>query len=118
MLSLPQKKIIVVTTGRIHRAKGWPLLVNSFVFFLVRHPNAMLVFVGDGNDRSALEQAIVENGLKEHVLIVGQQSPEQLSIYLKAANLFVMGSEKEGWSTSLLEALGCCLPIVTTRFSV
>ena len=41
----------------------------------------------------------------------------QLAIYLQASDLFVMGSEKEGWSTSLVEALVTGSPIVTTHFS-
>jgi glycosyltransferase involved in cell wall biosynthesis len=116
-LSLPLTEKILVTSGRLHRAKGWPLLLDAFELFLSRHGNSRLVFVGDGADRPALEQAVAKKRLSERVFLAGHKPPEQLSLYLQAADLFVMGSEKEGWSTSLVEALACGLPIVTTRFS-
>jgi len=116
-LSLPLTEKILVTSGRLHRAKGWPLLLDAFELFLTKHKNSQLVFVGDGADRSALEQSVAKKGLGDRVFLAGYQSPEQLALYLQAADLFVMGSEKEGWSTSLVEALACGLPIVTTRFS-
>lgn len=116
-LSSPLDETVCVTTGRLHRAKGWPLILDAFDAFLTRNSNARLIFVGDGSDRPALERAIRQKGVENRVFLAGQQPPEKLAVYLKAADLFVMGSEKEGWSTSLLEALASGLPIVTTRFS-
>lgn len=116
-LSLPLTEKILVSSGRLHRAKGWPLLLDAFELFLAREKSSRLVFVGDGADRPALEQAVTKKGLGERVFLAGYQPPEQLALYLRAADVFVMGSEKEGWSTSLVEALACGLPIVTTRFS-
>jgi len=36
---------------------------------------------------------------------------------LNAADLFIMGSYKEGWSTSLIEAIACGIPACVTNFS-
>jgi glycosyltransferase involved in cell wall biosynthesis len=117
LLGLPANELLVVTSGRLHRAKGWPLLLDAIEVFIDRYPKARLFFVGDGNDREIIEAQIAMRGLHERVFIAGYQPPPQLALFLQAANLFVMGSEKEGWSTSLVEALACGLPIVTTRFS-
>jgi glycosyltransferase involved in cell wall biosynthesis len=38
-------------------------------------------------------------------------------MYLQAADLFIMGSYKEGWSTSLIEAVATGLPACVTDFS-
>lgn len=116
-LELPDDTIIAVTTGRIHWAKGWPFLLESFRLFLDGCPDALLIFLGDGAEREALEQQALALGMQESVIIAGYQSPPAIATYLQASNLFVMGSIKEGWSTVLLEALACHVPIVTTRFS-
>jgi len=117
-LALPQDAIIVITSGRLHIAKGWPLLLDAFALFRASHSNAQLIFVGDGSDHSAIERIIAGGKeLQGHVHLLGQLPQSQLALYLQAADLFVMGSEKEGWSTSLTEALASGLPIVTTRFS-
>jgi glycosyltransferase involved in cell wall biosynthesis len=114
---LPEDTIVAVTTGRIHWAKGWPFLLESFKLFLDRFPKSLLIFLGDGAEREVLEQQALALGLQESVIVAGYQSPPAIAAYLQASDLFVMGSIKEGWSTVLLEALACHLPIVTTRFS-
>lgn len=116
-LLIDPNQVLLVTSGRIHRAKGWPLLLDAFAAFRRVAPHSRLVFVGDGSDRTALEATTSRLGIDKHVSLVGYQPPEVLALYLQAADLFVMGSEKEGWSTSLVEALACGVPIVTTRFS-
>lgn len=116
-LDLPADKVVVVTTGRIHWAKGWKLLLESFKLFLDRFPDSLLIFLGDGAEREVLEKHTLALGLRENIVVAGYQSPQVIATYLQAANLFVMGSIQEGWSTVLLEALACRVPIVTTRFS-
>lgn len=116
-LQIPATSCLVVTSGRLHRAKGWPLLLKAFAIFLADHPDATLIFVGDGHARGEIEQAIDAGRLTERIILAGQQSPEKLALFLQAADLFVMASEIEGWSSSLVEALATGLPIVVTRFS-
>jgi glycosyltransferase involved in cell wall biosynthesis len=116
-LGLPPDTIIAVTTGRIHWAKGWPFLLDSFRVFLDRYPGSLLIFVGDGTERDALKEKLLALGLQKNVVVTGYQPQAMTAAYIQAANLFVMGSIKEGWSTSLLEALASHVSIVTTRFS-
>ena len=116
-LDLPEDKIIVITTGRIHWAKGWPFLLESFKLFLEKSPKSLLIFLGDGDERDVLEQKASDLGLQENVVVTGYKTPPTIATYLQAADLFVMGSLKEGWCTVLVEALACHLPIVTTNFS-
>jgi Glycosyltransferase len=77
----------------------------------------LLIFIGDGAEREALEIKAMELGIKQNVIVAGYQSSTAIAAYLQAADLFVMGSLKEGWSTVLVEALASHTPIVTTRFS-
>jgi glycosyltransferase involved in cell wall biosynthesis len=116
-LGLPADAIIAVTTGRIHWAKGWPFLLESFRLFHDRFPKALLIFIGDGDEREALEKKALDLGLKESIIVTGYQTPPAVAGYLQSSNLFVMGSLEEGWCTSLVEALVCQVPIVTTQFS-
>jgi Glycosyltransferase len=77
----------------------------------------LLIFIGDGAEREALETEASNLGIKENVIIAGYQSSPAIATYLQASDMFVMGSLKEGWSTVLVEALACHVPIVSTRFS-
>ena len=116
-LSLDKGAIVVVTTGRIHWAKGYALLLDAFKMFLDHHPGALLFFVGDGENRADLEKRINGGGLSARVFITGNESPHNVAAYLNAADLFTLASYKEGWSTSMVEALCCGKPIVSTDVS-
>ena len=108
---------VVITCGRLNNVKGWDLIISAFQNFLRKHPRSRLIFVGDGEDRHILEKTILERGLTGYILVVGFQPPSKVVEYLNAANMFVVGSYKEGWSMAMLESLACGLPIITTDVS-
>lgn len=117
ILSISDKKTVITTTGRLHWAKGWKLLLDSFQLFLKDNPVSIFYFLGDGHERKQIESYIEKFNLNDKVIIVGFQSHEIIARYINASDLFVMGSVMEGWATSLLEARACAIPICTTVFS-
>ncbi len=110
-------KVIVVTSGRLHWAKGWKFMIDSFELFLKDNENAHLFFLGDGNEKNEIIAYINDKKLSDKITLVGIVSHEILADYLKAANLFVMGSYIEGFSTSLVEAVVSGVPSCVTTFS-
>ena len=116
-LSIDGDAVVVVTTGRVHWAKGYPLLLDAFRLFLNGHPDAYLFFVGDGESRGDLQKRIDSAGLSSRVIITGQKNPESVATYLNASDVFALASFKEGWSTVMVEALCCGKPIVSTDVS-
>jgi glycosyltransferase involved in cell wall biosynthesis len=108
---------LVVCCGRLNRAKGWDLILSAFRHFRRDVPQARLVFIGDGEDRSKLESSIRHMNAHEAVGITGFLEPEQVAAILNCANLFVLGSHREGWPTAMIEAEVCGLPVVSTMVS-
>lgn len=108
---------IIVTTGRLNWFKGWKLMIDAFNIFLQTNPETTLYFIGDGEDRNKINNYIIELKLSKHIKLIGFQSLDTISDYLNMADLFIMGSYKEGWSTSLVEAVSCGAPCVVTDFS-
>lgn len=116
-LCLDKEKIIFVTTGRIHRTKGWRFLLEVVNEYRKKNENCLFIFVGDGSDRKEMEYVIHAYALTDHVIVTGYQPCNMVAKYIQAADVFLLGSQKEGWSTSLIEALACYKPIVTTKVS-
>jgi len=118
-LGLPVDKVLVTYTGRLAAAKGLLPLIRVWRELVSRHPSAHLVLVGSGgehtvdNCESELRQFIATHGLEPAVSLPGQV--DNVAEYLRASDLFVLPSEYEGLSLSLLEALACGLPAVATR---
>ena len=117
-LNLPQDAIIAIYTGRLVSYKGLPLLLKVWDEIRPRHENAILLLAGTGgldihNCEAQLHDYVATSaGLKENVLFLGpvQNIPE----YLRAADLFVFPTENDAFPSSLIEAMSCGLPIVTT----
>ncbi|HMH32165.1 MAG TPA: glycosyltransferase, partial [Puia sp.] len=116
---LPPDVCIITTTGRLHWLKGWKLMLEAFKEFLKVKPDSYFYFLGDGDSRNDIESYVDAEKLTDRVLLPGFQPLNTLAKFLNASDLYVMGSfpNGEGWSTALLEAKGCCVPMCTSNFS-
>lgn len=103
--------------GRLAAAKGLPVLLESLAQLRVSHPTIHLTVVGDGPDRSRLEQQVDALEIGRHVDFVGYKSPAAVRRYLRNADVFVMSSFAEGVPVVLMEAMVARLPVVATRIA-
>ena len=116
-LGFPIGRTIALYVGRMSRAKGLMMLLEAWREVAAMHPDALLVVVGSGKGswddcEDAIVEYVREHDLRAHVTLAGQS--ERVHEYLQAADLFVSPSDYEGFSLTLVEALGCAIPIVTT----
>jgi glycosyltransferase involved in cell wall biosynthesis len=96
--------------GGLRPEKNLGFLLRAFA--AARIPRARLVLVGDGAERSRLEQAARDHGIADRVLFPGRVSaPEE---YLAALDIFLLSSSTEQTSNAMLEAMACGLPAVST----
>jgi len=116
-LNLPEDKVIVITTGRLASIKGWKFMIDCYVLFEKKIPNTQFYFIGEGEDFNKIQDYIVLKDLTENVILAGKKKLEEIAQYLNASDLFIMGSYKEGWSTSLSEAIACGISACVTNFS-
>ena len=73
----------------------------------------MLLIIGDGEDRSRLEKQIADAKLQDHVSLAGFIS--HANQYLKALDVFVLPSLKEGLPYVIMEAMAAGLPVIATN---
>jgi glycosyltransferase involved in cell wall biosynthesis len=118
-LNISEQDFVLVTTGRLSWVKGWQLLIDAAteLYSEEKFKNLRLIFVGDGEDRKKIENYNKSLIDKNVVQLVGKLNQSEISQYLSAADVFVLGSIHEGWPTSLVEALACGCAIVTTNVS-
>lgn len=101
----------VVFTGRLHPQKNLDLLVDLWPR-VAEITRANLVLVGDGVERSRLEEKSRSLGVSDRISFVGAV-PDPAD-YLRACDLFVLPSVAEGMSNSLLEAMSSGLACVAS----
>jgi glycosyltransferase involved in cell wall biosynthesis len=101
--------------GRLSAEKNAYGLVRAWRVVADAVPGAVLVVVGDGPLKETLANAIRAAALEGVVRLMGAQT--DVAPWYQMADLFVLPSNHEGLSNSLLEAMSCGLPIVATRVS-
>lgn len=103
----------IVTVGRLVYEKGYDRLLKIHKSLIDNGFKHELWVVGDGNQRSQLEEYINKNNLKESVKLLGfNANPYK---FMKNADLFVCSSRVEGLSTVVMEALICGTPVISTN---
>jgi len=117
ILNIRESDLIVSTTGRLSSIKGWRFMIDCYTEFEKRNPNSLFFFIGEGEDYGKMNDFISSRGLQSKIKLIGKKNPGEVALLLNASDLYIMGSQKEGWSTTLVEALACGVPICTTDFS-
>jgi glycosyltransferase involved in cell wall biosynthesis len=116
-LNLPQGAIIAIYTGRLVSYKGLPLLLKVWDEIRCKHESNILLLAGTGgldiqNCEAQLHGYVTTAGLEKNVWFLG--SVQNIPEYLQAADLFVFPTENDAFPSSLIEAMSCGLPVVTT----
>lgn len=107
---------LVLTVGRLAPGKGVEDLLDAAKQVIKKIGPTRFVIAGDGPLRRALERRLAQNGLGQHVELLGHVADRQqlADLYRKAA-LFVTPSHYEGLPTVVLEAMACGCPVIATK---
>ncbi len=109
-LGLRTSDRVLVTVGRLVARKGLDQLLR--VFARIDDPTLRLIVIGEGPERTTLEQACAALGIAERVRFTGFVSEEQKYGFLSAADLYVSTTLHEGFGIVFLEALSRGVPVI------
>ncbi len=111
---------MILFVGRLVEKKGVYYLLRAMPEVLKVFPEAVLVLIGDGAQRAALEQLASRSGIGGSVRFLGAVSHDKLPPYYAAADVFVGPSvvdregDTEGLGIVFLEAASSRVPIIGT----
>jgi glycosyltransferase involved in cell wall biosynthesis len=111
---LDKKIPVIISAGRFVKAKDYPTLLRAFAKLLKKR-KARLFILGQGEDKREIEKLIKNLELEEKVLITDfQKNPYK---YFYNSSVFVVSSQREGFSNVIVEAMACGLPVISTNCS-
>lgn len=114
-VTIDTTKPSLLSIGRLHPQKGFDIAVEAAALLKKQGLNFVWYIIGEGAERTALEQAITKNGLEKHIVLLGiKENPYP---YIKQTTIFVQPSRYEGKSIALDEAKLLHKPIVVTNFT-
>ena len=113
----PQDRILVTVGGLVER-KGFHRVMEVMPGLLHQFPDLHYLVVGgpcrEGDWSGRLQALACELGIAERVHFTGPLPPEELSVPLSAADLFVLATRNEGWANVILESMACGTPVLAT----
>ncbi len=107
-----KNKIVVGHVGRLIIPKNHTFLIDIFQQFHVKHPQSILVLVGDGDQRENICNKIKKLNLEDSIILLGFRS-DTANLY-KAFDIFVFPSLYEGLPVSLVEAQAAGLSCIVS----
>jgi glycosyltransferase involved in cell wall biosynthesis len=111
-LGVPGDALVVGCVARLDPVKDHETLMRAFAGLVAQVPHAVLVLVGDGPRRAALEAFAAEIGIAHAVRFAGHR--DNGTNLHQAFDISTLASVSEGFPNAVLEALAAGVPVVAT----
>src|SRR3989344_3438419 len=103
---------VIINVARLEKQKGQEYLLRAFVKVRKEIPHANLVILGEGELGQSLKDLSKQLGIQESVYFLGwQKNPFK---FVARSKVFVLSSLWEGFPNTLIEAMVCGLPVIST----
>ncbi len=110
-----EDRIVFGNFSRLHEEKGHRYLVEAAKGVVAEIPNALVLIVGEGNERAALEKQIETNDLCNTVKLLGWRK-DAMEI-MSACDVVVQSTLQEAFSQVMCEALWLQKPLIISDVS-
>lgn len=111
--TVEKKGFTVTAVSRLAPVKGIDIIPSIAAAIKARGENVHFYIVGDGSERTNIEELILSNGVSDSVQLVGFQANPYP--YLKNADIYLSTSISEGMPLTFCEAMAFGKPIVASR---
>jgi len=123
-LGIAPQHQVVATVGAVMPRKGPDLAIEAWRRLLGSHPDTHLLLIGPRADQydprlaafaRKLDSLVSSSAAPQRVHFSGQV--DDVENWLRAADLFVLPTKREGTPNSVLEAMATGLPAVVSRYT-
>jgi glycosyltransferase involved in cell wall biosynthesis len=113
-LNFADEDVVIGTVGRISSEKGLEFLISAMKDVVKVYPRTRVLIVGTGDMEYYRALKAKANGLSLSSNIIFTGFREDIPEILSCIDIYCLPSLTEGFNRTLLEAMACGLPIVTT----
>jgi len=117
-LSIPAGDALIVSVGHLVSLKRHDVVLRAVAKLRDRGQAVRLAIVGGADYEpecpTTLHRLAADLNIAEHVQFVGAIAPAKVADWLRAADVFALGTRREGCCNAILEALATGTPVVTT----
>ncbi|TCO78827.1 glycosyltransferase [Marinisporobacter balticus] len=106
------KSKVIITVGRLNHFKGQWHLIRAFKKINNYNKEFKLIILGSGELESYLRELIKNLELEQNICLLGFKNNPYKYIY--NSDLFILPSLSEGFPNTLVEAVACDVPVVSS----
>jgi glycosyltransferase involved in cell wall biosynthesis len=89
--------------------------IRAFALVIKEFPKALLSIAGTGPEKQTLIKLINELNLDDSVSFTGRLAPEEMAKLYQSADVMLNASTVDNTPNSIIEALACATPVVSTN---
>lgn len=103
------KEITLGVVSRLERIKGMDLVIPAFAKLKKQYTVIRLLVVGDGSQRTIMQEQAIELGVNDSVEWMGRQEQSHLQSLYDRIDILLMPSRSEGFGLTTIEGMarGC-----------
>ncbi len=105
--------VVLVTIARLFELKGHEYIIESARMLSQRYDKCVWLFVGDGNLATYFKKKVHSLALEDKVKFTGLLRPSEIPTAIKASDILVHCSLREGLARALPQAMLCGRPAVS-----
>jgi glycosyltransferase involved in cell wall biosynthesis len=109
-----ENKFVVIHDRTFSEVYGVRYLIEAIPMVIKEAPNTRFLLCGRGPLENEIKEIVKNYDLSSYVHFAGNIENSELPKYLNSADVYVSCSLSDGSSVSLLEAMGCGLPVVVS----
>jgi glycosyltransferase involved in cell wall biosynthesis len=106
--------VVILFLSRIVSVKGVYQAIEAFALVNAKYPTTQLIIAGDGNELENVKSLLKSRHLDQAKTLGYVQGDEKRATFCESHIYVFPSQEAEGMPQSVLEAIGCGLPLVTT----
>lgn len=103
----------VLGIGRLHRVKGFDVMLNAFTAIQREFPGWRMILIGNGPEKSALSALATKLGLADRVEFM--EPVRDIEEWMARAGLVVLPSRSEAFGNVALESMAMAAPVIATN---
>lgn len=111
-LGIGERDKVLLYIGRIAKEKNIEEILITIKSYLKDREDIKFVLIGDGPEKSILEDKVKELGIDDQTIFSGERPWNEIGIYYQMGDVFVSSSQSETQGLTYIEALASGVPVV------
>lgn len=113
--NLGRRAPVIGTVARFIDWKGYRYIVDAATWIVHRHPDALFLFCGVGDQEGEIRKWVNEAGLEKHIVFTGWVERSEMASFFGILDVYLHAAVLEPFGLVYAEAMMNAVPVVSTR---